>query len=60
MVINYLKQALKIRKPILKIKFFKIYKDQLKTLKQQNIILDYKVLDNKKLIILINLNAKIL
>lgn len=51
-------QALKIRKPLLTLKFYKIYHFELLKLKNSNIILDYKII-NRKLTILINLNAKI-
>lgn len=55
---SYLRQAKKIRKPYINIRFYKLYSLELVSLKNQNIILDYKIL-NSKLIINLNLNAKL-
>lgn len=53
-----LKQALRIRRPYITIRFFKIYSNELYVLKQQNYILDYKVI-NLNVTIFLNLNAKL-
>jgi len=53
---NYIKQSLKVRKDTLIVKYYKIYNTELLKYKQKNVILFYKV-QNNKLFIKINLNA---